>query len=126
MVGIYPEPVKEFVVYTVLRLLLFAASFAIVAGIWLAVSDNVPLLWVFVIAFVVSGWRRTSCSTARGSRSPSASTSGPAGRRRRSRRARRARTSTEPPQWSEGSPNATPTSRRRAARPCRPASASGR
>lgn len=46
---------KEFVVYTVLRLVLFAASFAIVAGIWLAVSDNVPVLWVFVIAFVVSG-----------------------------------------------------------------------
>ena len=55
MVGNYPEPVKEFVVYTVLRLVLFAASFAIVAGSWLAVSDNVPLLWVFVIAFVISG-----------------------------------------------------------------------
>ena len=55
MVGIYPEPVKEFVVYTLLRLVLFAASFGIVSGIWLAVSDNVPLMWVFVIAFVVSG-----------------------------------------------------------------------
>ena len=55
MVGVYPEPVKEFAVYTLLRLLLFAASFAIVAGIWLAVSDTVPLMWVFVIAFVMSG-----------------------------------------------------------------------
>ena len=55
MVGVYPGPVKEFAVYTLLRLLLFAASFAIVAGIWLAVSDNVPLMWVFVIAFVMSG-----------------------------------------------------------------------
>jgi len=55
VVGVYPEPVKEFAVYTALRLLLFAASFAIVAGIWLAVSDNVPLMWVFVIAFVMSG-----------------------------------------------------------------------
>ncbi len=55
MVDIYPEPVKEFVVYTLLRLVLFAASFAVVAGIWLAVSDSVPLMWVFVIAFVASG-----------------------------------------------------------------------
>jgi hypothetical protein len=55
VVGNYPEPVKEFVVYTLLRLLLFVASFAIVAGVWLALSDNVPLMWAFVIAFVVSG-----------------------------------------------------------------------
>jgi hypothetical protein len=55
VVGVYPEPVKEFAVYTVLRLVMFAASFAIVAGIWLAVSDDVPLMWVFVIAFVLSG-----------------------------------------------------------------------
>lgn len=51
----YPEPVKEFIVYTALRLVLFAASFAIVAGIWLAVSDSVPLMWVLVIALVISG-----------------------------------------------------------------------
>lgn len=55
MVGNYPDLVKEFAVYTVLRLLLFAASFAIVAGIWLAAADEVPLMWVFVIAFVISG-----------------------------------------------------------------------
>ena len=55
MVGIYPHLVKEFAVYTLLRLVLLAASFAIVAGIWLAVADEVPLLWVLVIAFVVSG-----------------------------------------------------------------------
>ena len=55
MVGNYPDLVKEFVVYTLLRLVLFAASFAIVAGIWLAVADEVPVLWVFVIAFVISG-----------------------------------------------------------------------
>ena len=46
---------KEFVVYTALRLLLFAAAFGIVAGIWLAVSDNVPVMWVLIIALVVSG-----------------------------------------------------------------------
>jgi len=55
VVGIYPHLVKEFAVYTLLRLVLLAASFAIVAGIWLAVADEVPLLWVLVIAFVVSG-----------------------------------------------------------------------
>ena len=55
MVGNYPDLVKEFVVYTLLRLVLFAASFAIVAGIWLAVADEVPVLWVFVTAFVISG-----------------------------------------------------------------------
>ena len=55
MVGIYPHLVKEFAVYTLLRLVLLAGSFAMVAGIWLAVADEVPLLWVLVIAFVVSG-----------------------------------------------------------------------
>ena len=43
MVGIYPYLVKEFAVYTLLRLVVFAASLAIVAGIWLAVADEVPL-----------------------------------------------------------------------------------
>ena len=55
MVGIYPLAVKEFVVYTALRLLLFAASLALVLGIWLAVSDQAPILWGVVIAFVLSG-----------------------------------------------------------------------
>ena len=55
MVANYPEPVKEFAVYTLLRLVMFVASFAIVAGIWLAVSDSVPVLWVLVISLVISG-----------------------------------------------------------------------
>jgi uncharacterized membrane protein len=55
VVGNYPEPVKEFVVYTLLRLVLFGAAFAVVAGVWLAVSDTVPVMWVLVIAVVVSG-----------------------------------------------------------------------
>jgi ABC-type multidrug transport system fused ATPase/permease subunit len=55
MVDIYPDRVKEFVVYTLLRLLLFVASVAVVAGIWLAVADSVPVMWVLVIALVVSG-----------------------------------------------------------------------
>jgi hypothetical protein len=55
LVANYPDPVKEFVVYTGLRLLMFAASFGIVLGIWLAVSDSVPVMWVLVIALVISG-----------------------------------------------------------------------
>jgi protein-S-isoprenylcysteine O-methyltransferase Ste14 len=47
--------VKEFVVYTVLRILLLVASFGVVFGIWALVADSVPLLWVVVIAFVLSG-----------------------------------------------------------------------
>lgn len=46
---------KEFVVYTALRILLFVASAAIVAGIWLLVRDEAPLLWVLVLGFALSG-----------------------------------------------------------------------
>ena len=46
---------KDFAVYTALRLLLFAASFAIVTGIWLAVANSLPVMWVLMIALVVSG-----------------------------------------------------------------------
>ena len=55
MVTAYPDRVKEFVVYTGLRVLLFIGSLAIVTGIWMLVSDSVPLVWPVVIAFVVSG-----------------------------------------------------------------------
>ena len=46
---------KEFWVYTLLRLGLFIGTFAIVFGIWFAITRDVPVLWVVVIAFVVSG-----------------------------------------------------------------------
>lgn len=46
---------KEFVVYTLLRIVVFAATFAIVAGIWLLVAGNLDWLWTVVIAFLVSG-----------------------------------------------------------------------
>ena len=46
---------KELLVYTALRLLLLVASFAIVAGLWIAVTGGVSVFWCLVIAFVVSG-----------------------------------------------------------------------
>ena len=46
---------KEFWIYTTLRLLLFAATAAIVFGIWLAVADSANLMWVLIIALVVRG-----------------------------------------------------------------------
>lgn len=46
---------KEFWVYTGLRVLLFLATLAVVFGIWLLVADEVPVLWAVVIAFAVSG-----------------------------------------------------------------------
>ena len=46
---------KEFWTYTLLRIALFLGSLGIVYGIWALFSDEVPLLWVVVIGFVVSG-----------------------------------------------------------------------
>lgn len=49
------EGVKEFVVYTALRIVLFLASLAVVIGVWMLLADQVPLTWAVVIAFIVSG-----------------------------------------------------------------------
>ena len=46
---------KEFWIYTGLRIALFLGSFAIAFGIWAAAADEVPVVWVVVIAFIVSG-----------------------------------------------------------------------
>ena len=46
---------KEFVVYTGLRLLMFAATFGILVGVWLLVGDSVNIFVAVVLAFVVSG-----------------------------------------------------------------------
>ncbi len=46
---------KEFWIYTLMRLGLFVGAFCIVFGIWLLVADSVDLLWVIVIAFLLSG-----------------------------------------------------------------------
>jgi len=47
--------VKEFWIYTGLRSAVFVASLGVVAGVWMLVAEEVPILWVVVIAFVVSG-----------------------------------------------------------------------
>ncbi len=46
---------KEFWIYTGLRLLLFVATLAVVFGVWLLLADQVPVLWAVVIAFALSG-----------------------------------------------------------------------
>ena len=46
---------KEFWIYTGLRILLFAASVAVVGGIWLAISGSANVMWVLIISLVVSG-----------------------------------------------------------------------
>jgi protein-S-isoprenylcysteine O-methyltransferase Ste14 len=48
-------PVKEFWTYTALRLLIFAASVAIVFGVWLAVAGSVSIMWALVVGLLLSG-----------------------------------------------------------------------
>jgi hypothetical protein len=48
--------VKEFAVYTVARIGLFVATYAVIAGAYMLVtrSNSVPLLWPFLLAAGVS------------------------------------------------------------------------
>ena len=46
---------KEFVVYTLLRFLLFAATFAVIGGIWILAADSFPWFPVLVISLALSG-----------------------------------------------------------------------
>ncbi|WP_426242609.1 DUF4229 domain-containing protein [Nocardioides sp. LHG3406-4] len=48
---------KEFVVYTAMRLVVFVASLLVVIGVWSLVSgqDSVNAVWSVVLAFIVSG-----------------------------------------------------------------------
>lgn len=50
----YPRGVREFVVYTALRMLLFFATFAVIGGIALLVWGEETLLIAFLLAVVVS------------------------------------------------------------------------
>ena len=53
---VYPGPVKEFTVYTLARLGLFAASYALVIGIYMLVAgtSHIPVFWPFLAAIVLS------------------------------------------------------------------------
>lgn len=46
---------KEFIVYTGLRLILFLATFGLIAGVWMLVADEVNVLVALVAALLVSG-----------------------------------------------------------------------
>ncbi|HEY0889185.1 MAG TPA: DUF4229 domain-containing protein [Nocardioides sp.] len=46
---------KEFLVYTALRLLLLVATFAILAGAWILVADTLAWFPVLLASFIVSG-----------------------------------------------------------------------
>lgn len=48
---------KEFIVYTGLRILLFVASLAVVLGLWALLSgpEQIPVLWPVLVAFALSG-----------------------------------------------------------------------
>jgi len=46
---------KEFVIYTGLRLALFLATWAIVVGLWLLVTGSASAGLTFLVALVVSG-----------------------------------------------------------------------
>ena len=46
---------KEFAVYTGLRLLMFLATFWVIVGVWLLVSDKANIFLAVIIAFIVSG-----------------------------------------------------------------------
>lgn len=46
---------KEFWIYTALRLVVFIGSFLVVLGIWDLFSDTVNILFVLVLSFLLSG-----------------------------------------------------------------------
>ncbi len=46
---------KEFLVYTGLRILLFLAALGVVLGIWVLIAGEANLLAGFVIALLISG-----------------------------------------------------------------------
>ena len=54
--AVYPGGVKEFAVYTLARLGVFAASYAVIIGIYLLVAGtgHVPVFWPLLVALVVS------------------------------------------------------------------------
>lgn len=51
----YSGLVKEFWIYTGMRIGLFLSTLLVVFAIWGLASDTVPIVWVVAIAFAVSG-----------------------------------------------------------------------
>jgi hypothetical protein len=47
--------VKEFAVYTLARFGVFLASYAVVAGLWMLLTGELPLFLPLLIAVVISG-----------------------------------------------------------------------
>jgi len=47
--------VKEFLLYTVLRLAVFAATLGVVLGVWLLVAGSANAALAVIVAFVLSG-----------------------------------------------------------------------
>jgi uncharacterized membrane protein len=47
--------VKAFWTYTLMRVLLFVATAAVVFGAWVLIRGQAPIMWVLIIAFLVSG-----------------------------------------------------------------------
>ncbi|HWU21699.1 MAG TPA: DUF4229 domain-containing protein [Nocardioides sp.] len=45
---------KEFWVYTALRVGLFLATLIVVFGVWFAITHDVPLTWAVVLSFLIS------------------------------------------------------------------------
>ena len=58
--GVYADGVKEFAVYTLSRIGLFVAAYAIVVGIYLLVTggSSVPLLWPVISVVLLAPQRR--------------------------------------------------------------------
>jgi hypothetical protein len=56
MVSAYPVSVKDFLIYSALRLLLFIAVLVVVIGFWiLAFGSDTTILWPVLLAFLISG-----------------------------------------------------------------------
>jgi hypothetical protein len=46
---------KEFWLYTLLRIGIFLAWVVTVIGVWALVANSVPIMWAVVVAFALSG-----------------------------------------------------------------------
>ncbi|WP_372736860.1 DUF4229 domain-containing protein [Nocardioides sp.] len=46
---------KEFAIYTVMRIVLFAATFGVVVGLWVLIAGDANVFFAVIISFVLSG-----------------------------------------------------------------------